>query len=96
MNFSRGSLILDCLRKFSVKDVEGVEQELQRMYNFVIPLNATFEEVYGVLTELISDIKKLEEEEKAKKEAAEKAAAEKAAAEQPAESVEATLTGDVN
>ena len=66
MNFSRGSLILDCLRKFTVKDAKDVEQELTRMYNFIIPLNTTYDEVYGVLTELISDIKKMEEAEKAR------------------------------
>jgi hypothetical protein len=66
MNFSRGSLILDCLRKFVVKDAQNVDQELTRMYNFIIPLNTSFEEVYSVLTELIADVKKMEEAEAAR------------------------------
>jgi hypothetical protein len=69
MNFSRGSVLMDYLRKFKAKDQEGVEQEFTRMYTVAIPLNSAYEEVYGVLAEAISDVKKMEEDEKKRKDA---------------------------
>jgi hypothetical protein len=75
MNFSRGSVLLDYLRKFKVKDKDGVEQEFTRMYTVAIPLNSAYEEVYGVLAEAISDVKKMEEDENKRKEADAKAEA---------------------
>jgi len=67
MNFSRGAIVLDYLRKFKLADKDGAEQEYTRMYNFSIPLNSAYEEVYGVLAEAISDVKKMEEEDKRRK-----------------------------
>ena len=60
MNGSRGSLILDYARKFTLK-VEEKDQEFMRVYNFVIPLGTPFEEIYEVLEEIKSDVKKMEE-----------------------------------
>ena len=73
MNFSRGALVLDYLRKFKANGQDGVEQEFTRMYNICIPLNTAYEEVYGVLAESISDVKRMEEDDNKRKEADAKA-----------------------
>lgn len=81
MNSQFGSMVFDYLRKFNLEvEVEGKKEqkEFYRRYNLMIPMGTNFEEVYEVLAEMSSDIKKMEEDNK-------KAIAEKAAKEAEAE-----------
>jgi flagellar motor component MotA len=74
-------MVFDYLRKFNLEvEVEGKKEqkEFYRRYNLMIPMGTNFEEVYEVLAEMSSDIKKMEEDNK-------KAIAEKAAKEAEAE-----------
>lgn len=80
MESSRGSLVLDYVRKFNVeKETEGKKETVEhgRMYNLVIPLGAPYEEIYEVLDMAKEDIKKMDSE--SKRLAAEAAAAQEAA-----------------
>ncbi len=95
MNFSRGAVILDFIRKFKLASTDGaakdsIENEYTRLYNISIPLNAPYEEVYGVLAEAISDVKKMEEEDIKRRDDAKAKEAEKA------ESVEGEIVAEVN
>lgn len=71
MNSSRGTLILDYARKFTLK-VEEKDQEFMRIYNFIIPLGTPFEEIYEVIEEIKGDVKKMEEKSQEDKKAQEK------------------------
>ena len=71
MDGSRGTLILDYGRKFTLK-VEEKDQEFLRVYNIIIPLGAPFEEIYKVLEEMQADIKKMEAKSLEEKKAQEK------------------------
>ena len=88
MDSQRGSLILDYVRKFNLDvEVGGVKEqrEYARMYNFTIPLGTDFSEVYDVLSEAMSDVRKMDEENKkaiAEKKAKEAKAAEAASTEE--------------
>jgi len=63
MNANFGVNVLDYLRKFNVEvEVDGKKEqkEYYRRYNFTIPMGTSFEEVYEVLAEISSDVKKME------------------------------------
>jgi flagellar motor component MotA len=67
MNSQFGSMVFDYLRKFNLEvEVEGKKElkEFYRRYNLMIPMGTNFEEVYEVLAEMSSDIKKMEEDNK--------------------------------
>lgn len=77
---NRGAAIIDIARPFKFKKEDGTEVELHRIYNFILPLNAPWEEVFSAIEELTEDCKKIkaegeriEAERKAKEEADKKA-----------------------
>ena len=67
MDYSRNSFVMSYLRKFTVK-VEDTEKELSRLYDINIPLGANWEEIFGVMTEAIADLKKMQEDAKKREE----------------------------
>lgn len=77
MNYNRNAFVMSFIRKFTIP-VEGVDKDFHRLYDISIPAGANWEEIFGVLTEAIADIKKMQDEEIAAKE---KAALEKKEAE---------------
>jgi len=71
MDYNRNSFVMSFLRKFTVP-VDGVDKEFTRLYDFSIPVGSNWDEIFGVLTEAIADLKKMQDDElaaKAKKEA---------------------------
>ena len=86
-----GLIALDYLRKFEMEvEIEGKKEkkEFYRRYNFMIPMGTNFEEVYEVLAEISSDIKKMDEDNK-------KAIAEKAVSEAAKETATAANEASV-
>jgi hypothetical protein len=79
---------LDLPREFKHKQEDGSELDLQRLYQLVLPYGAPFEEIYSVLEDMVSEVKRLES---ISKEAAAKAQAEKEAKEAEEAVVEASI-----
>jgi len=65
---------LDLAREFKQKQQDGTEVDLQRLYQLVLPYGAPFEEIYPVLEDMLTEVKRLEV---LSKEAVAKAQAEK-------------------
>jgi hypothetical protein len=63
MDYNRNSFVMSFVRKFTA-EVDGESKEFTRLYDLAIPLGANWEEIYGVLTEAIADVKKMEEDAK--------------------------------
>lgn len=79
---------LDLPREFKHKQEDGKEIDLQRLYQLVLPYGAPFEEIYSVIDDMLTEVKRLEQ---LSKDAAEKARLEKEAKEAEAEIVEASI-----
>ena len=67
MDYSRNSFVMSYMRKFTVK-VDEVDKEFSRLYDINIPLGANWDEIFGVLTEAIADLKKMQDDAKKKEE----------------------------
>jgi hypothetical protein len=83
MNFSHNAFVMSFIRNFTIP-VDGVDKEFQRLYELSLPAGSNWDEIFGVLTEAIADIKKMQDDEKA-------AAAKKEAEEITATEVKAEL-----
>jgi hypothetical protein len=66
MNYTRNSFVMSYLREFTVK-VEGEDRKFNRLYDISIPLGSNWDEIFGVMTEAIADLKKLQEDEEKRK-----------------------------
>jgi len=51
---------LDFPREFKHKQDDGSEVELQRLYQLVLPYGAPFEEIFAVIEDMVSEVKRLE------------------------------------
>lgn len=67
MDYNRNTFVMSFLRKFTVP-VEGVDKEFTRLYDISIPVGSNWDEIFGVLTEAIADLKKMQDDENARKE----------------------------
>jgi hypothetical protein len=84
MNYTRNSFVMSYLREFTVK-VEGEDRKFNRLYDISIPLGSNWDEIFGVMTEAIADLKKLQEDDEKKKEEDIKAAEEAKTSEAPSD-----------